>query len=388
MVADNQATFPGFQFPNTTQIPNEVFDTLMPHLSGGELKVLLYICRRTFGFRKESDSISLTQIAHGITTKAGRILDQGTGLSKRHVINALKALEKRNIITVTRKVDATGLNTVNTYSLNLLAMGGGVGTKSPQGVVQPTSPGVVNSPSPGVVNSSAPTKQREQKKEIQKKDIVVVTQDLENFGIAKAAVTKLLQNYPVQHIKEKLEMAKGLVAAESSLVSQNAAGWLRRAIEEDYILPKTSERHKQRSVRGKEHAELTQAKSREQHTPEEKSQPAQTVATELAQCPQNVVTLNREHIPEKKEAERTDQRENQATWDKALEQLKADLLGEEVAARLTGTTLIEVTDTAARIRVANPNALVWLERRLYGQIAKAMKGVLGKDLDLQFVATS
>jgi phage replication O-like protein O len=164
MATANQATFTGFQSPNTTQIPNEVFDTLMSHLSGGELKVLLYICRRTFGFRKDRDSISLTQIAQGITTKAGRVLDQGTGLSKRHVINALKALEKRNIITVTRKVDATGLNEVNTYSLNMLSMGGGVGTKSPQGVVKPTAPGVVNSPSPGVVNSSAPTKQREQKK--------------------------------------------------------------------------------------------------------------------------------------------------------------------------------------------------------------------------------
>jgi hypothetical protein len=85
MATVSQTTFPGFQFPNTTQIPNEVFDTLMSHLSGGELKVLLYICRRTFGFRKDSDSISLTQIAHGITTKAGRVLDQGTGLSKRHV---------------------------------------------------------------------------------------------------------------------------------------------------------------------------------------------------------------------------------------------------------------------------------------------------------------
>jgi hypothetical protein len=47
----------------------------MSHLSGGELKVLLYICRRTFGFRKDSDSISLTQISKGITTKAGRVLD-------------------------------------------------------------------------------------------------------------------------------------------------------------------------------------------------------------------------------------------------------------------------------------------------------------------------
>jgi phage replication O-like protein O len=119
---------------------DEVFDILMPQVSGAELKVLLYICRRTFGFKKASDNISLHQIASGITTRDGRVLDGGTGLSKRHVINALKGLEKRNIITVTRKVDESSLNEVNTYSLNMLDMGRGVGTKSPQGVVNSSSP--------------------------------------------------------------------------------------------------------------------------------------------------------------------------------------------------------------------------------------------------------
>src|SRR5918999_2114999 len=105
MTTSDQAAFPGFPFPNTTQIPNDVFDSLMPRLTGGELKVLLYICRRTFGFQKDSDCISLSQISKGITTKAGRVLDSGTGLCKRHVITALKTLEKKNIITVTRIVD-------------------------------------------------------------------------------------------------------------------------------------------------------------------------------------------------------------------------------------------------------------------------------------------
>jgi phage replication O-like protein O len=382
MTTASQATFHGFQFPNTTQIPNEVFDTLMSRLSGGELKVLLYICRRTFGFRKNSDSISLTQISHGITTKAGRVLDQGTGLSKRHVINALKILEKRNIITVTRKVDETGLHEVNTYSLNILDTESGVGTKSLQGVGNSSALAVVNTPSPGVVNSSAPTKQREQKKEEQKKESVVdVTKDLGNFGIAESAVKDLVQCYPAAYIKEKLEMAKGLVAARSSLVSQNPAGWLRRAIEEDYTLPKTSERHRQRSGREKKHTKLTQAKAKEQHTPEERSQPVQNVATKPVQCPQNVVT------PEKKEAEKTD-RENQATWNKTVEQVTKDLPPGEAADRLAGTALLAVTETAATIFVPNRTAIPWLERRLYGQLTKAMKGVLGKDLDLQFIAAS
>ena len=54
--------FPGFLRPTTTPVPDEVFDVLMDMLTGAELKVVLYICRRTFGFRKEADNISLTQM--------------------------------------------------------------------------------------------------------------------------------------------------------------------------------------------------------------------------------------------------------------------------------------------------------------------------------------
>jgi phage replication O-like protein O len=111
-------SFSGFQFPTTTPVPDEVFDLLLPQLNGAELKVLLYICRRTFGFKKQWDMISLNQIASGITTRDGRVLDRGTGLSKRHVQRALKHLEKKQIITVQRRRDETGLNEINTYSLH------------------------------------------------------------------------------------------------------------------------------------------------------------------------------------------------------------------------------------------------------------------------------
>lgn len=122
--------FPGFRFPTTTPIPDELFDALMAALTGAELKVLLYICRRTFGFKKASDTISLNQIANGIVTKAGRTLDHGTGLSKRHVQRALKSLEAKNAVQVHRQVDADGQNEVNTYSLKFIE---GVGTFCPHG---------------------------------------------------------------------------------------------------------------------------------------------------------------------------------------------------------------------------------------------------------------
>ena len=398
---NNHASFPGFQFPTTTPVPDEVFDVLMPQLSGAELKVLLYICRRTFGFKKPSDSISLHQIAHGIKTRDGRVLDGGTGLCKRHVIRALKVLEKKNIIKVTRKVDETGLNEVNTYSLNMRETGRGVGTKCPY-VSDKISPGVVTAGSGGVVTPVSPTTNSNQETVIQETDVVdVVAQDLENFGIAKSAVTKLIHDYPAKYIREKVKMAKGLVAAGSSLVSQNPAGWLRKAIEEDYSLPRNYQSSRKHKAKEAKNTKIAQAEPREQQMPKEESQQAQNVATqseqnvatERPQCPQTVSTQWQLAVPtlyrvsntEKKEAEKTI-RENETTWNLALEKLKADLPPGEAETRLNGTTLLQVTDTAARIGAPSAFAIAWLERRMYRQISKAMKGVLGKDLDLQFVA--
>jgi hypothetical protein len=142
-----------------------------------------------------------------------------------------------------------------------------------------------------------------------------------------------------------------------------------------------------------------------QNVPTEKPKPPQNVAAQSEQnvstkppewqqnVPkeqwQNVATpdTHRDNNTENKETEKTD-RENQTVWNKALEEVEKALPLGETADRLAGTTLIEVTDTKAAIFVPNRTVAAWVERRLYGQIAKAMKGVLGKDLDLQFIAAS
>jgi hypothetical protein len=124
------------------------------------------------------------------------------------------------------------------------------------------------------------------------------------------------------------------------------------------------------------------------------TEPVQTVPTQpperqqnvAAKWKQNVATpdSHRENNRENKETEKTD-REKQTIWEKAVEQVKKDLPVGETADRLAGTTLIEVTETAAQIFVPNRTMAAWLERRLYGQITKALKGVVGRDVDLQFV---
>jgi hypothetical protein len=124
------------------------------------------------------------------------------------------------------------------------------------------------------------------------------------------------------------------------------------------------------------------------------TEPVQIVPTQPPECLQNVstqwkqnaATHNKENNTENKEEEKTD-RENQTIWENAREQIKKDLPLGETADRLAGTTLIEVTETKAVIFVPNRCAVPWFERRLYGQIAKAIKGVVGKDVDLQFVTS-
>src|SRR5215216_3665019 len=90
--------FDGFTSPAYTQVPDELFDVLMPQLADCELRVLLYIIRRTFGFKRETDAISLSQMVSGITTADGRVLDRGTGLAKATVARGLKGLRAKGVI--------------------------------------------------------------------------------------------------------------------------------------------------------------------------------------------------------------------------------------------------------------------------------------------------
>ncbi|UCF87904.1 MAG: replication protein, partial [bacterium] len=92
----------GFPRPNTTPTPDDLFDLFLSVLTHAELKVLLYIVRRTYGFKKSSDRISLKQICKGIVTRSGKRLDSGTGLSRQGAITAVKSLEKRGLIVVER----------------------------------------------------------------------------------------------------------------------------------------------------------------------------------------------------------------------------------------------------------------------------------------------
>jgi len=112
--------FIGFSSPRYTQVPDELFDELLAELSGSEVKVLLYVVRRTFGFKRDSDHISLSQMTTGIQRKDGSILDKGTGLDKKTVIRAVKQLVSKGILVHTKKSSPEKGNESSEYALNIV----------------------------------------------------------------------------------------------------------------------------------------------------------------------------------------------------------------------------------------------------------------------------
>ncbi len=112
-------SFTGFTSPNTTPVPDQLFDELLTVLSGNELKVLLYIIRRTFGFKKQRDHISLNQMLRGIQRKDGKALDGGVGLSKPTLLNALQTLLQKGIILREQRSSQARGHLPSAYGLKL-----------------------------------------------------------------------------------------------------------------------------------------------------------------------------------------------------------------------------------------------------------------------------
>lgn len=102
-----------------TQFPDELFDVVMPRVSGAEWKVICYIARRTIGFRKEWDRISWAQFQHGVRRANGTQLDEGTGLGRSTIEGALRNLQRYGIIEVRKPHTGGGKCTGAYYRLRI-----------------------------------------------------------------------------------------------------------------------------------------------------------------------------------------------------------------------------------------------------------------------------
>lgn len=108
-MASDSEKFPGFppEMRRNFWMYPRVMDTWWYQLSGSESKVLDFILRRTWGWEKVSDRISLSQFAKG-----GRNIGNGTGLSQRQIVTAVQGLESKGYIHVKRQIGR-----INEYKL-------------------------------------------------------------------------------------------------------------------------------------------------------------------------------------------------------------------------------------------------------------------------------
>lgn len=99
MEKDNQnQKFPGFPpepITNFWSYP-KILNGFWRYLTSSEQKVLDYILRRTWGFDKNLDEISLNQLEKGIKN-----IDKGTGLSRPTIIKSIKGLVIKGFIKKT-----------------------------------------------------------------------------------------------------------------------------------------------------------------------------------------------------------------------------------------------------------------------------------------------
>ena len=113
-----------FARPTTTATPDEIFEEWVHVLTHAELLALLYVVRRTLGFKKAADAISYTQFLTGITTREGRVLDRGCGIKSRTTLAAaLRHLEELGLIHSDKTRDARGDRATTRYGLRFASDG-------------------------------------------------------------------------------------------------------------------------------------------------------------------------------------------------------------------------------------------------------------------------
>lgn len=242
--------------PNSTQIPDVILDHWMAELSGAEFKVLLYVARRTYGFGKESDNISLNQMAEGIRRRDGTCLDRGTGLSRSGVKTACNSLIQRGILV--RFNNRSGESREceeSTYRLNLFAAPREVGQKkaylgqkeaggrpeSDRGVGQKLTPQDTDQ------ETEQETAAGEGRQEEPADAAAALIEELVGHGVGRAAATRFAWEKPetCRRCLEYLPFAK---------LRSTKGAWLANAIRDEYGPPPGYEEARARQRRERDTA--------------------------------------------------------------------------------------------------------------------------------------
>lgn len=112
--------FPGFRkLAGYTELPGELH-ALLPDLSGGQLKVLLFLLRQTTGSGREAVALSKPEMTQGMRGRDGKPLNLGTGCSEPTVNGALAKLEAYGLVRVERRTSEQKASLSSVFSLRYM----------------------------------------------------------------------------------------------------------------------------------------------------------------------------------------------------------------------------------------------------------------------------
>lgn len=153
--------------PNYTQVPNSILDR-MADFSDTEFRVIVFVCRQTFGWGKDKAALSISFIA------------KGCGVSDRGVVYACETLCKKNLISKEKTDQFGGANAFRLILDDLCTdcIGG----------MQPLHGGYAN-------GDTLPMQPLHTNKEIRKKESTKERGvfDLETFNLMKTALLKVFR---------------------------------------------------------------------------------------------------------------------------------------------------------------------------------------------------
>jgi Fe2+ or Zn2+ uptake regulation protein len=174
----------------------------------------MFVCRKTFGWHKVSDCLSLTRI------------EKGTGISRPTISKSLKHLESIGLLKKTQHQNELGDQDPNTYEL--------VVNENPEEIpkeedddegvvknfnhpVKPVNQGVVKDFNHGVVKNFNYTKENIYTKKNNNKEGVVFYECLSKFESLSDDEKRSLQKFPEERVKLALDFAK-IESPKTSLI--------------------------------------------------------------------------------------------------------------------------------------------------------------------------
>lgn len=206
-----------FDVPNYTQLPNFIIDQYLDKLTGLEIKILITICRKTLGWHKLCDSISLSQLV------------ESCGSNKEKVSKSVKSLIDHGLI---KKFLTGPLGRQKAiYELNF--------SNNSDGYRKGTGKKVLKTPNPlckpaiqksATGTFSVPTKEREQKETTTAPSEVVVYKSLDSLNIPLSLKIRLSKDHSELEVDRAVRRTlawKGRKSDQAAVITaiRNSDSW-------------------------------------------------------------------------------------------------------------------------------------------------------------------